>query len=100
MKLPISLIILATLVSISADARVTRKNESGYLSDATQLGACKDLDVYQTLEKIYTYCDASDGQFDKLNEAYDDSGAKCDADIPSIIQSKYQIMIQFQMIEC
>ena len=99
MKLPISMLILVTVLSTTADARVTRKQESEYLDDAKHLGACNAEDVFQTLENIYSYCDASDGQFDKLYNAYD-SGTKCDANTPALINANYQLMINFNMVEC
>ena len=100
MKLSINIMILAAVLSTAADARISRKMEAEYLNDAKNLGACKDLDVFQTLEEIYAYCDASDGQFDKLNDAYD-SGAKCEStELPGIINTKYQLMITFNTLKC
>jgi len=54
----------------AANARVTMDAHTEYVKDASIMGQANSRDKYSVLENIYNLCDASDKQWDELEESF------------------------------
>ena len=93
---------ILVLLSADANARVTRSSENKFLRDAYDVGRCHNEAMLQMIEKIYNHCGASDQQYEKLYNSFDEgaSAGSCEPAVPALIKQKYIIDIEYGNLEC